>query len=169
MSDPQSLPSEGPPARPPAFAALGRGWKIVLFASLAANLVVAGLVAGALIAGPHGPGGRGPRDLAFGPYTAALTEADRRALFEALRAHRGELPSPRQRVEADRRELARLLRAEPFDRAAAGALLDTQRELADQRFRLGQQLLLDRLAALSPADRQAMAARLETEAGHGAP
>lgn len=137
----------------------GRGWKTALFLSLALNLVVAGLVVGLLMSRPERPGG--PRDLAFGPYTFALTPEDRKALFDTLRQRRHELPAPRDLMRADRQDLARILRGEPFDRRAVAELLDGQRARADARFRLGQQLLLDRLAALPPAERRAMADRLQ--------
>lgn len=148
-----------PDARGPAFGPLGRGWKMVILASLAANLVVAGLVAGAMISGPQHSGGA--RNLAFGAYTFALMPQDRKILMDRLRERRHDLPGPREMQRADREDLARLLRREPFDRAEVARLFDAQRGRADARFRLGQDLLLDRLATLTPAERQAMADRLE--------
>lgn len=151
---------------PPAAPVIPRGWKIALFSSLAVNLVVAGLVFGAWVSGPpSGPGGPGPRDLAFGPYTFALTRQDRHELLDALRDRQPGVPGPRELMLADRTGLARILRRDPFDRAAATALLDAQRGRADERFRLGQRLLLDHIAAMSPAERSAMADRLERGPG----
>lgn len=143
------------------FGPLAPGWRLLMLASLALNLVVAGLVIGSFLT--HGPPGRGPgpRDFAFGPYTYALTPEDRRAIFEAMRRQRGDLPPPRELMAAERRELAAALRREPFDPAALRTVLDSQRQRADERFQLGQSLLVERMSALSPAAREAMAARLE--------
>lgn len=148
--------------RTPAFGPLTRGWKAVIFASLAVNLGVVGLMAGAMLSGPGGPG---PRDVAFGPYTAALSKEDRKVLLDRMRAERPGTPRPHEMMAQDRRDLARILRQEPFDRAAAAALLEAQRERGDSRFRLGQQILLDRLESLPPPERRAMADRLERGPG----
>ena len=53
-----------------------------------------------------------------------------------------------------------IIAAEPFDRAAAQAVLDRQTQAVGQRMQASQSLLLDRIAALSPPERQAFAARL---------
>ena len=142
---------------------MSRGWRIVLVVSLALNLAVAGMMAGALFSGHHptGPTGtRSPGTLGFGPFTGALSREDR----EALRtAYAGRGPTIRELREAARQEaeaMAAALRAMPFEPAAVAALLDTQRGRADERFRLGQTLLIERIAAMTPEAREALAARL---------
>ena len=53
------------------------------------------------------------------------------------------------------------LRADTFDRALVGDLLDQQSQAALRRQELGEQLLLDRLAGMTQAEREAYADALE--------
>lgn len=140
-----------------------RPWlKVVLFASLALNLAVAGLVIGAAV--KYGPkdGPRPPRvDMMMGPYTHALSHKDRRAIGEQLRReYRAERPS-RAQVRAQFEQVLSALRAQPFQPDALDALLQTQLEAGQERQAIGQRLLLQRLSAMSDAERAEFAERLE--------
>lgn len=135
---------------------MGRTTRTVLIASLGLNLIVAGFLAGAYLfhRGPP-PGGIG-----FGPYTYALGPEDREALRRAFITQSRDT-NFRGRMQEERQALAVLLRAETFDRAEVQRLFEAQRQRADQGFQMGQALLLDRIAAMTPEDRTAFAERLE--------
>lgn len=139
---------------------LGRWGRVALVLSLMLNLAFLGIGAGAVI----GHAKRGPmmvRDLGFGPYTGALSDADRRALREAFAAARPGLRDIRREWRAEMQGLVTALRAEPYDPEAARTILAAQQERNRERLELGQRLLIDRLAAMAPEDRHAFADRLE--------
>jgi uncharacterized membrane protein len=153
MADPQTLT----PIPPPAPAA--RGLRIALAVSVALNLGVAGLALGAWLAeGPH----RGmPRDMAFGPFSEALTEQDRRALRQALSERAGEFRTSRAAAEAEFGTLLATLRATPFDPSALTAALAAIEARNAERLELGRSLIETRLIAMTEAERLAFADRLE--------
>lgn len=140
--------------------------RIILPISLALNVLVIGLILGAIL---NGPDGRNPRavDLSLGPLTRALSEDDRRAIGQTIRAEiaRGDRPSPQTR-SARGGELAKmleLLRADPFDAAAFTELLARQRARADNWAQAGTDALSARLSAMPAEERAAFADRLERE------
>jgi uncharacterized membrane protein len=138
-----------------------------LVASLALNLLVAGVVLGDLVGG--GPPGRGrPVELTLGPLARALGEEDRRAVLRELRGREGGTPSPRERRAAFA-DLVAAIRAEPFDADRAAAALAAQAERMAAVEREVQAALMARLAAMSPEARAAFADRLEGELGRGPP
>jgi len=147
----------------PAAAARSPRWmRIALVLSLALNLAGIGVVAGAALAHSKKP----PRppmvnDLGFGPYTDALSGEDRRALRRAFIERAPDFGDLRKQMRADFDRLLTVLRTEPYDAAAAAEVVQAQRERARQGFELGQDLLLERLAAMRPEERVAFAARLE--------
>jgi len=138
----------------------GRGLRIALGVSVALNLLVAGLVVGAVLR-DGGPRDRMLRDLDFGPFTEALTREDRDALRRDFVARSGGFRDMRAEMRADFNALLAALRAEPFDIDAARAVLEGQQTRLQSRLVLGQDLLLERLAAMSPEARAAFADRLE--------
>jgi len=74
------------------------------------------------------------------------------------------MPDFRKEREAARADMARLagaIRAEPFDRAAVAAVMDDQAVRIRNRIDLGRGLLLDRLEAMGPEARRALADRME--------
>lgn len=141
--------------------AAGRWTRIALVVSLALNLAVAGVVAGAMIRG--GPMHRGEmgRDPGFGPFTEALSPEDRTALRRAFLQNAPEFRDGRRALRADFAQILAGLRAEPFDRDAMAALLARQQERMATRLQLGQRLILDRVAEMTPEARAAFADRLE--------
>ena len=134
--------------------------RIVLFVSLALNLLVAGAVVGHFL--NDRPDRRVPRvDRMGGPLTFALTHEDRRAIGHALRReYRKDRPS-REEIAADYRDVIGALRADPFDATRVQASLDRQLNAATDRIALGQRLLMERIVEMSAEDRAAFADRLE--------
>jgi len=154
--------TDTPPAAPTAPRRAPVWMRVALVFSLAFNLLIVGIVAGAIVSGRAG----GPPrivDLSLGPLTRALSDEDRAAIGEALRSRDGfRPPRPVQRIAAAR-EVKQALLAEPFDREALARLLDAQRSHAAEVFLAGQDVLLDRLEAMTPEERRAFADRLAEE------
>lgn len=146
--------AEGPPGQ------TGPRWmKIALVVSVALNLAVAGLVLGAWLGdGPH----KGmPRDLSFGPFSDALSDADRRALRKDLMGRAGEFRSSREAARTEFAALLDALRADPFDPAAMTSALTAIETRNAERLDLGRSLIETRLIEMSAAERRAFADRLE--------
>lgn len=140
-------------------------WALVV--SLALNLAVMGMIAGAMLrhGGPGGPGARG-HDMAGGPLTRALAREDRRAIWTNMQREgraQGLRPGPN-----DMTALLDDLRRVPFDPARVATHLAAQRTAMQDRFTVGQRLLLEHLSTMSDADRAAYADRVEAAmARHG--
>ncbi|SLN13589.1 hypothetical protein ROJ8625_00413 [Roseivivax jejudonensis] len=150
----------------------GRRWLWpVLFVSLAANLLIAGIVLGAVLRdGQPQRDGRAGAGSSF-PYYRALDE-DQRAMMRrefraALRDARDDDTASgedrRVRFVEGYRQAAEVLRASPLDRAALTQILDAQARAAEMRRDRGQAILLDVLANMSAEERAAYADRLVTE------
>jgi uncharacterized membrane protein len=160
MTDPAPMAPETPqpPSQPTAPG--GQRWlKIALAVSVALNLAVAGLVAGAWLR--DGPGHGMPRDMSFGPFTEALSDTDRRELRRTLGDRAHGFREARQEMQADLQALLTTLRADPFDPAAAEAALTAIERRATDRLDLGRDLIAERILAMSDAERDAFADRLE--------
>jgi len=134
-----------------------RRWvSVLLVVSLALNLLVAGVVLGTVLRFHGGPGAAPPK---FAPALfRALPEKDRKAL-------RADLEDEHRRGARNRseyfKEMGDALRTVPFDAQAVRQLLDRQvRSNAETQSAL-QQKWLDRVAAMTDAERQAYADRLE--------
>ncbi|OIQ66989.1 hypothetical protein GALL_514350 [mine drainage metagenome] len=146
----------------PATKPVSRLMRIVLVISLGLNLAIIGTIGGfavshALHDGPHG----GARELGFGPFSAALSPADRKAMFDSFRSQNINFLAQRQAMRADFDTLLAALKANPYDSAAVEAVMARQQARTDERLALGQKLLMERIAAMSPADRAAFADRLQ--------
>ncbi|MFZ5965323.1 periplasmic heavy metal sensor [Thalassococcus sp. BH17M4-6] len=138
--------------------------RLVLFASLALNLVIVGIVAGFVLRGgpDHRDGPRG-RDGAV-RYSRALTEDQRDALRRDLRAaFRGDRRAVAAEIAGDFRAAVEVLRADPFDRAAFDAVMARQDTRAEARQQTGRQALLDVVSGMSTEERQAYADRLSDQ------
>lgn len=160
MSDETSAPKKRFP--------LGR---IVLVLSLALNLLIAGLVVGAVINGggfARGGNDIGPdnrrgalREIGNAPFVRAFTRDEQLALNDALRDEGPSLRQNRRLLRQRVRALLDALRATPFDETAVQTLFESQREAALDHQRLGQRLILERLSAMTDAERAAYADRLD--------
>jgi len=147
----------------------GRGVRIALIVSLVVNLLFAGLIAGAMVRG-HAGGMRGMQEqTGLGPLVAALTRADRAALRDEFRKTMGDRNAARKETAQGLTRLAAALRADPWDATAAKGALDQLSQRSQDRLQQGQAVLLTHLGAMPPADRQALAARLETAAASPPP
>ncbi len=138
--------------------------RLLLIASLAGNLLIAGIVAGAVL----GEGERGPvpefraaRDLGPVPLVMALEREDRRALGRILRMDAQGNRMSREDMRAQFETLLAALRADPFQREAVAGFLTQQRKLAVARQEIGQSTLLERFSTMSLEERRAYADRLE--------
>lgn len=158
------------PAREPAPQTKPSRWlKPVLVVSLALNLAVAGLVVGAIIrgglpmrAGMHADGGRDfGRDGGLGLMSEGLSRSDRQALRRALIAAEPDLANWRERAGAEFGAVIAALRAEPFDAQALQDVLDAQSGRMQARMETGRRILVERISAMTPAERADFAARLE--------
>lgn len=144
----------------------GRGVRVALGISVALNLLIVGLVAGAVLR-DGGPRERMVRDLDFGPFTEALSRADREALRREYIARSPGMRDMRQQMRQDFRAFLAALRAEPFDPAALRGVLANQQARMAERVTLGQDLMLERLTAMPPEARLKFADRLEERLRRG--
>lgn len=154
-----TAPQTPPPARPPM-----RPWqRVLLVASLALNLAILGAAIGffAMNRGPDGRHGPPRVDRMGGPLTHALSHEDRRAIGRAIwKEYREGRPSRAdQRAQYD--AVIAALRAEPYAADVVERNLEDQLSLATERQRVGQRILLERLAAMSAEERTAFADRLQ--------
>ena len=140
----------------------------LLFGSLAVNLLILGVVIGWVLS-PDGPrrDDRPARSLMGAPFAEALAPEDRRALLREMRGRADRIEGTRDELRARFETLLGALRAEEWDRDAVTAVLDDQRRAAEGRQRLGEELLLDRLDAMTPEARRAYADRLEERVRRG--
>ncbi|MGJ8585406.1 MAG: periplasmic heavy metal sensor [Marinosulfonomonas sp.] len=141
-----------------------RGWpRVLLFGSLAMNLLIVGLLAGAVLR--HGPERRERvaelRDFGLGPFGNAFTKSDRRAIGVAMKERAGDLRKNRDVFRQEFTLLLDALRATPFDAQAVQDSVVAQRLEIEARQDIGQQLVLERISAMSDEDRAKFADRLE--------
>lgn len=140
----------------------GRWIRVLLFVSLALNLLVVGVMVGFFLKGA--PAGRADRYDPVLPYSRAFDEDQRRDLWTAFR---GSLPREggglRARHLADYTRALDLLRSETFDVAQMEALLADQVTRGAEVRAQGQKALAAYLAGMSPQARLAYADRLEDE------
>ncbi|MBT0958781.1 periplasmic heavy metal sensor [Alphaproteobacteria bacterium KMM 3653] len=160
--------------KPQSAPSSGRWMRVLLFASLAVNLAVAGLVAGAVLRQGGGPErDRAPqdasfgRDLGLGPYGRALSKNDKDHLRSVAKEKSAMFRENRKAIRAAVEETVATLREPEFDRARVEAAFANQRRLVGEAQREGHGLLIERLSALSHADRMTFADRLEQAALRG--
>ncbi|MDJ0629525.1 MAG: periplasmic heavy metal sensor [Rhodobacter sp.] len=147
---------------PPQPSANRRWVKIVLFASLAFNLLIVGLVAGALLGGPRDRD-RNPalRDIGFGPFVQALPRSDKIAMTRALRREAGAFRENRAALRRQFESFVAALRADPYDHDEVARLVTTGQDRIFERQRLGRELLLERIAGMDASQRKAYAEALD--------
>ncbi len=134
----------------------------VLIVSLTLNLLVAGMMLGAAMRADvrdRPPGSA--RSLIGEPFIRALAPEDRRAFVRSMVRDRDALRTNRAELRARVETLLSALSAEEFDRDAVADILADQRALAQRRQDIGEDLLLDRLEAMTLDERRAYAKRLD--------
>lgn len=147
-----------------------RGWvKLLLFISLAINLLVVGVIAGAIYRG--GPDGRhtpppvARNDLGLGPYGKALSTADRRTLRRAIGQRTGTRTEHRPNIRVEMQAVLAALRQEPFDPDTLRQTMGRQQERLVDGQNIGKDVLLGHLSEMAVDQRQAYADRLENALG----
>lgn len=138
-----------------------RRWgKIVLFVSLAFNLLVVGLVAGTMLGVKRD---RSPvmGDLGFGPFVHALPRADRSEIARAIKREAGSFRENRIALRLQFEEILAALRATPFDASELARLIAGQQSRIGERQEMGQRLLLERIDAMNADQRAAYADALD--------
>jgi uncharacterized membrane protein len=137
------------------------GMRILLAISLALNLAVGGYALGKVL--DHGrDGSRGmAREMAFGPFTDALTDQDRRALARTLFERAPKMRDARQNMMSDIALIVAALNADPFDPSALEAAFAAQKSRAVENMTLAQDAIRDFLVRMSPEDRAKFAERLQ--------
>lgn len=139
-----------------------RGWvKGLLILSLTLNFLVAGVVVGGIIGHekrpPHPPA---PDELTFGPLTGAFSKEDRSAMRHAAEGSGTDFKAMRAMIRGDFERLVVALQADPWDEAAVRAVLTEMRARSLKRMDIGEQVMLERLQAMTPEERKQFAARL---------
>lgn len=143
-----------------------RRWLMpLLILSLGVNLMVAGIVAGSWLS-PDGPrkrddGQRAVRGVLGEPFFRALPDDQRREMAREVLGDRERFREGREALRERFENFLAALRAETFDRAELERLLADQRQAAVRRQDFGEALLLDRLEAMTQAERAAYADALE--------
>lgn len=140
-----------------------RRWLLpALVISAAVNLLVVGVIAGAFLS-PDGPrrgdgdDQRAMRGVLGEPFFRALPPEQRRGLARDVIGNREQFRESREALRTRVEGFLNTLRAENFDRSEVERQLGEQRQTALQRQELGEKLLLDRLEAMTQAERAAYA------------
>lgn len=147
--------TDTPPAAPRSAT------RIALIVSLGLNLVILGSLGGLALKHELGPPPPPVRNLAFGPFTEALSPEDRAALLHAFGEQAKGFRAERAQMREDLQTVLAALRATPYDPQVFADVMVRQKARTDQWLGLGQKLLMERIAAMSPAERSAFADRLQ--------
>lgn len=138
----------------------GRFVRVVLVASLALNLAVAGVVIGSVASGRMGDGPPRSFDLGLGPVARALDPEDRRAVGAELRRTR---PMGDFDLRAQIAEMIATLRADQFDPEALRALMTDQNRRIATLQQNAQDALINHIDGMTVQERHAFADRLVAE------
>ena len=143
----------------------GRGLKVALFLSLAANLLVVGLVAGTALRHDGRIERRGnvsaAIDAGLGPFGQAMTRDQRRGFADEFGQRSGDFRRNRDEVRQQVGDMLVALRAEPFDADAVRRLFNETQVALNQRQQLGTDILIGQLQTMTASERLAFAQRLE--------
>lgn len=160
MEEEMTNPNPGPEKK-----AAGRGIRIALFLSLALNLLVVGMVGGAIWdnRGKIGPrADLGPAmDAGMVPFGQALDRAQRREFGRELANRNRELDQNRGRVREQIEALTSAISAVPFDAEALRSAFTDAQQMLNDRQRIGAEVLIDRIAAMSDEERATFVERLK--------
>jgi len=141
-----------------------RWGRLLLFVSLAVNLLIVGMVAGAVYRNGGPPANRAEqpplRDLGYGPYGRALSQDDRRDIDRAMAKRAGDLNANRDEFRSQIKALLKALRTSPYDGKTVRAIIGSQQERLLQRQDIGRILLLEQIEAMSEDERKKFANRL---------
>lgn len=139
------------------------GLRWLLICSLGLNLVVAGLAGGAIL-GAKRMENRPHRDIDLvAAYTRALDGKDRREIGRSLRDHYRGKGSKIGARQTSFDAMLEALKASPFEIEAVRKILDKQAGAAVERRSFVQAVWLERIEAMSEAERSAYADRIVDE------
>ena len=130
---------------------------VVLFASLAVNLVIVGSVAGAVWRHRGPPAWAGVVIPNLLGYASTFAPERRKQIWELTREERGRMRPFRREVRTAREETSKALAAEPFDRQQFLAAQSKQAEAENRARAAGQDLYLKIAESLTPEERRAFA------------
>ncbi len=116
--------------------------KVILTLSLGLNLLVMG-------------------QMGLGPFIGAFTPAQRREIGHALRSSASSATEAREALWGEAQAMLKVLRQEPFEPADLGAVLEAQSQRLRTRVTAARAIMVEHIAAMSPADRARFADRLE--------
>lgn len=136
--------------------------KMLLIASLAINVLVAGMAVGDRLGGGRDRASRPsmPPDMALGPLGSAFSREDRAAMLAEAEKAGADLGMMRDNLRQDMQGLLAALTVTLWDPELVRQALRDMRARTDRREELGEKVMLDRLSAMSGAERQAYADRL---------
>ena len=121
---------------------------VVLFVSLAANLMIAGFTV-SRFTGPPGPGnGEIDRIVALG--IRAFPPEIQGDIRNQVRAHRGQLRADLEAARGARQRMFAAMRANPFNRAALDAAYADVRSATNDIQAVGQTIVADAIANAPP-------------------
>ena len=130
---------------------------VVLFTSLAVNLVIVGSVAGAVWRHRGPPAWAGVVIPNLLGYASTFAPDRRKQIWELTREERGRMRPFRREVRTAREETSKALAAEPFDRQQFLAAQSKQAEAENRARAAVQDLYLKIAESLTPEERRAFA------------
>ena len=123
---------------------------VVLFLSLAANLMIAGFTVARIAGGPR-PGGDIERIVAIG--IRAFPEEVRRVIEQRARQDRDEFRERYEALREARQGMFEAMRSDPFDRTVLDAAFAEVRSRTNELQAVGQNLVAEALGEASPETR----------------
>ncbi|MGE5539368.1 MAG: periplasmic heavy metal sensor [Gemmatimonas sp.] len=136
----------------------GRRWRIALLASVALNLLLAGVI-GVWVARPmfRGPAPQPEFGRVIDRMANRLPDSDAAVLRRAYDAHREEIARLGQNVRRTRERVRAALRADPFDAGALAAAMGEMRAARNGVEDAIQSVMREGAAEMSPEGRRTLA------------
>lgn len=145
-----------------------RGWlKAALIASVTLNVLAAGVAVGGWIGHERVDPRQAGFDAQLGPLGGAFTREDRAAMRRDAGRAGANLGAMRSNLRADLDALVAAVDADPWNPDAVRDLLSKMRATGERRAVLGEQVMLQRLSAMTPAERKQYAERLRERLSRG--
>jgi hypothetical protein len=142
-------------------------WRIVLFVSLALNLLAAGAIIAHLAFGPPPPDrieGFSSMQILPRKFVSDLTGERRREVVSILRKYRGEFRERRTEMRAATERIAVALVAEPYDPMAVTAAIDEFASTGRLMIDGGVTTVKSVIVQLTPDERRLLAERIRERA-----
>lgn len=147
---------------------MGRKLRVLLFASLALNLLIAGLVIGAWAS--HEFDGRKKRpkyEQVGGPLVSALSRKDRREVGRAIRKTLREERPSKADFKAEFAKVIAALTADPYEQDAVRDAVQGQMQIVVRRADVSVEALLRHFETMSVQERAEYAERLQAVLDRG--